>query len=213
MADGSEGGEPLRHGWIDVVSYEEASRRLRRIYDRIRGRTGQIDNILRLHSLRPHTLEGHLSLYKSVLHHTDNRLPGWLLEAIGVYVSLLNGCDYCLEHHFAGLRRLLKDEERARDIRRALEREQFSAVLDAREVEVLAYARLLTVDPSRVSEEAIERLRAVGLQDGEILEVNQVTAYFAYANRTVQGLGGTSAGEVLGLSPESSADLSEWEHD
>ena len=92
--------------WIETIGYESSDGRLRRTYNRVRGPDGQIDNILRLHSLRPHTLEGHLALYKSALHHTGNRLPVWLLEAIGTYVSLLNGCDYCRDHHFEGLRRL-----------------------------------------------------------------------------------------------------------
>lgn len=199
--------------WIDTVGYESSGARLRRIYDRVRGPGGQIDNILRLHSLRPHTLEGHLALYKSTLHHTGNRLPIWLLEAIGTYVSLLNGCAYCLDHHYEGLRRLLADDERARAMRTAMETADLATGFDDRDAEILRYAGRLTRDPASVSKGDIERLRAVGLGDGEILEVNQVTAYFAYANRTVQGLGGTTEGEVLGLSPATSDDLGDWEHD
>lgn len=198
--------------WIETIGYESSSGRLRRIYDRVRGPEGQIDNILRLHSLRPHTLEGHLALYKSALHHTGNRLPIWLLEAIGTYVSLLNGCEYCLDHHFAGLRRLLADAERAGAMRTAMETGDLTTAFDDREVEILRYAERLTLDPGTTTESDIEHLRAVGLGDGEILEVNQVTAYFAYANRTVQGLGGTTEGEVLGLSPDPSDDLGEWRH-
>ncbi len=198
--------------WIETIGYEGSSGRLRRIYDRIRGPEGQIDNILRLHSLRPHTLEGHLALYKSALHHTGNRLPIWLLEAIGTYVSLLNGCEYCLDHHFAGLRRLLADAERAGAMRTAMETGDLTTAFDDREVEILRYAERLTLDPGTTTESDIEHLRAVGLGDGEILEVNQVTAYFAYANRTVQGLGGTTEGEVLGLSPDPSDNLGEWRH-
>lgn len=198
--------------WIETIGYERSQGRLRRIYDRIRGPAGQVDNILRLHSLRPHTLESHLALYKSALHHTGNRLPVWLLEAIGTYVSLLNGCDYCLKHHFEGLRRLVADDQRAAAMRAAMATGDPAAAFDDREVEILRYAERLTRDPAAISKDDIERLRAVGLRDGEILEVNQVTAYFAYANRTVQGLGGTTDGEVLGLSPETSDDLSDWEH-
>ncbi len=198
--------------WIETIGYESSSGRLRRIYDRVRGPEGQIDNILRLHSLRPHTLEGHLALYKSALHHTGNCLPIWLLEAIGTYVSLLNGCEYCLDHHFAGLRRLLADAERAGAMRTAMETGDLTTAFDDREVEILRYAERLTLDPGTTTESDIEHLRAVGLGDGEILEVNQVTAYFAYANRTVQGLGGTTEGEVLGLSPDPSDNLGEWRH-
>ena len=198
--------------WIDTLPYEEAGGRLKRAYDRVRGPSGQIDNILRLHSLRPHTLEAHLALYKSVLHHTANRLPAWLLEAIGVYVSLLNRCDYCLEHHFAGLKRLLEDEARAAGMRGAMESGRLEQGFAPREVQILRYAERLTREPAAVEKSDIGRLRDAGLDDGEILEVNQVVSYFAYANRTVQGLGGSAEGELLGLSPAESEDLGNWEH-
>ena len=55
-------------------------------------------------------------------------------------------------------------------------------------------------------------MRAQGFGDGEILEINQVTSYFAYANRTVSGLGVNIDGEVLGLSPEESADEADCAH-
>jgi len=39
-----------------------------------------------------------------------NTLPGWLLEPIGVYVSLLNNCAYCVDHHAVGLAREPADQ-------------------------------------------------------------------------------------------------------
>jgi uncharacterized peroxidase-related enzyme len=200
--------------WIERIPYDSATGRLRTIYDRITGPPGELDNILTVHSLRPHTLEGHMALYKNVLHHTGNRLPTWLLETIGVYVSLLNRCDYCVEHHFAGLRRLLADDDRATSIRAAIDTGDLEA-FEPRERAMLVYARKLTLDPASVSEADLERLRAAGMDDGEILEVNQVAAYFAYANRTVQGLGVTTDGDVLGLAPGlAPADSAggDWQH-
>ncbi len=198
--------------WIETVGDAEASGRLRVLYDRVRGPGGQIDNILRLHGLRPHTLEGHMALYKSVLHHSGNRLPAWLLETIGVHVSLLNDCDYCVEHHFAGLRRLLADDERAKAVREALESGRLRDVFEPREAAALRYAEKLTRAPGSIREPDVAILREEGLDDGEILEVNQVASYFAYANRTVLGLGGTTEGEVLGLSPGGSDDPDDWRH-
>ena len=195
--------------WIERIGYEAASGRLRAVYDRIRGPHGELDNILTVHSLRPHTLEGHMALYKNVLHHTANRLPTWLLETIGVYVSRLNRCDYCVDHHLAGLRRLLADDHRTDALRSAIEADDVER-LEPRERAILSYARRLTLDPVR-HRAGIAPLRDVGLDDGEILEVNQVVAYFAYANRTVQGLGVTTHGDVLGLSPEDSGDDA-WSH-
>ena len=51
-----------------------------------------------------------------------------------------------------------------------------------------------------------------GSSDGEILEINQVTAYFNYANRTVLGLGVNTDSDILGLSPGDSADSTNWQH-
>lgn len=198
--------------WIRTISDNDATGRLRTLYDRIRGPGGAIDNIMRVHGLRPHTMEGHLALYKSVLHHARNELPRWLLETVGVYVSALNGCDYCVEHHAAGLARLLGDPERSRAIRDALERDRPSDALDGREAVVLAYAKALTVAPSQVAEAHVAAMRDAGLSDGEILEVNQVVAYFAYANRTVLGLGVTTDGDRLGLSPSAADAPDDWGH-
>ena len=58
----------------------------------------------------------------------------------------------------------------------------------------------------------VQLLRNAGLDDGEILEINQVTAYFNYANRTVLGLGCSTAGDIIGLSPNNSDDPDNWNH-
>ena len=54
-------------------------------------------------------------------------------------------------------------------------------------------------------------MREKGWDDGQILEINQVAAYFNYANRTVLGLGVTADGDVLGTSP-SGDDPDDWGH-
>ena len=74
------------------------------------------------------------------------------------------------------------------------------------------YAAMLTSAPSDINENDIADLRAAGLSDGEILEVNQVTAYFAYANRTVLGIGINTDGDIIGLSPNDSANPDNWGH-
>ena len=199
--------------WIKTVAYEKASGRLKKLYDRIKGPDNNVDNIMLAHSLRPHTMEGHMALYKYVIHHSSNTLEKAYLETVGVYVSMLNDCKYCIEHHFSGLCRLLKDQDRADAIRSALESEEPAAAFAGKELAGLNYARLLTVDPTAIEAQDIEDLRDVGFDDGEILELNQVSAYFSYANRTVLGLGINTDGDVLGLSPGDSDDPENWSHD
>jgi len=203
--------------FIKTINPEDADGKLQEIYARLAGPGGKVDNILLAHALRPATLEGHMALYKAVLHHRDNNLPKYYLEIIGVYVSLLNKCAYCVDHHFAGLKRLINDDGRADGIFAALkaaatgERDGLS-ILTAREAAGLAYAEKLTRTPANMSEGDAEALRKAGFDDGDILEINQIAAYFAYANRTVLGLGVSVQGETLGLSPDNSDDENDWGH-
>ena len=198
--------------WISTISYDAARGTLRALYDRIKGPDNNVDNIMLAHSLRPHSMQGHMTLYKYVLHHPRNTLAKSYLESIGTYVSMLNNCDYCVEHHFAGLARLLDDDNLARRIRQALEDEDPAAAFAGRELTGLHYAEKLTVAPSAVTADDIAELKAAGFDDGEILELNQVIAYFAYANRTVLGLGINTEGDIIGLSPGDSSDADNWSH-
>lgn len=198
--------------WIKTISSEDAVGRLKQIYDRLKGPDGELDNILLAHSLRPHTLEGHLSLYKNVLHHSGNRLDKWLLEAIGTYVSMLNECAYCVSHHFAGMKRLIGNEAKADEIYQALERRVPEQAFDKNQTLLLKYAQKLTLRAVDIGQEDIKLLRNAGYDDGEILEVNQVTAYFNYANRTVLGLGVSLVGDALGFSPNNPKDDEDWSH-
>lgn len=154
-----------------------------------------------------------MALYKATLHHSGNAIPKWFLETLGVWVSMLNACAYCVDHHYAGLERLLKDPERAGALRRAMAAGDIDAIpLDAREKVAMAYARQLTVAPAALAQNDIDTLRTAGWSDAEILEINQVCAYFAYANRTVLGLGCSTKGDILGLSPGNAADPDDWSH-
>ncbi|MDH3743249.1 MAG: carboxymuconolactone decarboxylase family protein, partial [Hyphomicrobiales bacterium] len=146
--------------WIDHIPYADAEGRLRQLYDRIKGPDDNVDNIMLAHSLRPHTMEGHMTLYKYVLHHSANTLDKWYLEAIGVYVSLINKCDYCVEHHFGGLMRLVGDTGRANEMRRALEAGNPGEAFDDRQTAGLDYAQMLTCDAASLTAESIAALRS-----------------------------------------------------
>lgn len=208
----SEPAAPGRgRAWIAGIEPDAAEGRLAELYRRIAGPGGEVDNILRVHALRPHTLEAHMALYRATLHHARNALPRSLLESLGVYVSVCNGCDYCVEHHAAGLARLVGDA-RAAEIRAALEARRPEGAFAGRELQACRYARALTERPAELREADVAALREAGFEDGEILEINQVCAYFAYANRTVLGLGVSTRGDVLGLSPSETADERDWGH-
>ncbi len=197
--------------WIRIISFKESKGKLRKLYEKITGPNNNVDNIMMIHSLRPHTMVGHMAIYKNVLHHSNNTLPKWYLETLGVYVSILNKCPYCIEHHFSGLQKLLENKDIALNIKIELEKDEYHSVENESYKEGLKYAKKLTLNTNSLTQKDIEKLKEKGMSDGEILEVNQVVSYFNYANRTVLGLGVTTEGDVLGLSPNSSQE-DNWNH-
>ena len=199
--------------WIKTVPYKDATGKLKVLYDRVKGPDNNVDNIMMMHSRRPHLMEGHMAIYKYVLHHSGNTIPKWFLEVLGIWVSSLNECNYCVERHFAGMKRLLGDAPRADAIRVAIKtRDPDAAPLDAAQKLAMDYARILTCDPAGLTENHAIALHNSGYTDGEIFEINQVSAYFSYANRTVLGLGCSTKGDILGLSPNNSNDPDNWSH-
>jgi len=198
--------------WIHHIAYEDSEGQLRALYDRVKGPDDNVDNIMLAHSLRPHTMEGHMALYKATLHHAHNAIAPWFLEALGVCTSLLNGCTYCVEHHFIGMKQQLEDDPRANAIRKVLESEDLALAFSDKEIAALEYAQQLTREPSTLTQEAVNSLHNKGWSDAEVLEINQVVAYFNYANRTVLGLGVHTDGDVLGLSPNATEDPQDWSH-
>lgn len=181
-----------------MIPLAEATGRLKELYQRVTTPHGTVDNVMRAHSLRPETMEGHLVLYKSVLHNPANTLPFWFLEVVASYVSMTNRCDYSLTHHFTNARRLIDDKTRSDAIYSALQRQTPEDVFAGKELALLNYARKLTAEVGNMARADYDALKAAGCDDGEILEVNQVCAYFNYSNRLLNGLGVTTEGDVIG---------------
>ena len=198
--------------WIEEIEYENAEGRLKSIYEKVKGPDNNVDNVLKIHSLRPHSLVGHMALYKNVLHNSNNTVPKWFLETLGVYTSYLNKCKYCVEHHFTGLKRLLNNDDKAYEIMKAVEHDNFETCLEEKYAKATLYAKKLTLSVANTEKKDIEELKKVGFSDGEILEVNQVVSYFNYVNRTVVGLGVNADGDILGLSPNDSNNENNWSH-
>ena len=88
-------------------------------------------------------------------------------------------------HHRRGLRLLLKDDSLAE----AIEEDWRSAPLSQKRTAMLQYATKLTLTPSEVTARDVEALRGVGFSDRDVLDIVEVTAYYAYANRVADGLG------------------------
>jgi uncharacterized peroxidase-related enzyme len=78
---------------------------------------------------------------------------------------------------------------RGGELAAALQRDYSTAAVNERQRALLDYAVKLTVTPGRMVEADLQPMRDNGLSDRDILDVNQVVAYFAYVNRVADGLG------------------------
>ena len=184
--------------WIRMIEDAEASGELSGALEMARTPHGTVDNVMRVHSLRPSTMVGHIKLYRSVLHDESNELPEWLQETVGSYVSLLNGCDYSWANHWANARHLIGDSGRAVEIERALRTKRPGDAFDGEALALLEYAERLTLAAAEIQQSDVDALKRAGLDDGRILEANQIICYFNYVNRLLNGLGVTTEGDVVG---------------
>lgn len=77
-----------------MIQENEADAGLAALYERARDpRTGQLDNIMSIHSLNPAGLAAHLQLYDAVMRSTAT-LRKVERELIAVVVSQINACHY-----------------------------------------------------------------------------------------------------------------------
>jgi uncharacterized peroxidase-related enzyme len=71
----------------------------------------------------------------------------------------------------------------------AIKEDYREAAISTADRAMLDYVRKLTLTPAATVEEDIRSLRDQGFGDKAILEINQITGFFAWCNRTVDGLG------------------------
>jgi len=171
--------------YIETIAPEDATGELADLYKRVGNPDGTVDNVMSIHALNPDTLRTHFEMYTAALHR-PSPLSRAEREMVAVVVSRLNGCRYCLQHHLAGLKRLLPDD-RHRDADCLADGRVTR--LPERENAIIAYAMKLTTNPHDMQVGDVEALRDAGLDDRAILDLAQCIGYFCYVNRIVQGLG------------------------
>ena len=184
--------------WIEMISDADADEDLLEVLKLARTPHGTVDNVMRVHSLRPNTMKGHVILYRAALHDDTNTIPMWFQETISSYVSILNDCPYSLANHWSNARHLIDDEDRADKVEKALHDKQPQNAFEGAELALLQYAEKLTLNPGAMVQQDVQVLKDLGVPDGEILEANQIVGYFNYVNRCLNGLGVTTDGDIVG---------------
>ena len=83
--------------------------------------------------------------------------------------------------------RLTQDEALVADLKTAWRQ----APLTPADFAMLAYSEKLTLTPWAMTQSDVVALREAGFSDAAILDINQVTGYYAFVNRLADGLGVT----------------------
>ena len=79
--------------WIKTIPEEAAEGHLAELYKRYREPECGVDNVLKVHSLSPRSMEAHYDLYKCLMRST-RELRKVKREMIAVVVSAINQCHY-----------------------------------------------------------------------------------------------------------------------
>lgn len=185
--------------WIKMISDKDADEELSEVLNLARTPHGTVDNVMRVHSLRPNTMKGHVTLYRAALHDDSNTIPMWFQETISSYVSILNDCPYSYANHWKNAAHLMQDPTKAKQVEIALNAKKPKSHFIGAELVMLEYTEKLTLKPGEMVETDVIKLRENGVDDGQILELNQIIGYFNYVNRLLNGLGVTTSGDTVGF--------------
>jgi uncharacterized peroxidase-related enzyme len=171
--------------WVDTVAWTDAEGVLKEAYDWQAERLGEPTEFTMLGSLYPDIVMERLRLYRAVA-----ACPSALDERerdLAAYVtSLINGTTHCA----SGLRVKLRTLEVDADVMAVIAANPTApATGDSRLDAILAYAACLTGQPRSVDGKHVDALRAAGLSDLDIVDLNNIVAYYNYINRVANGLG------------------------
>ncbi len=170
--------------WITTVPPEEARGKLAEAYAIQRSKLGYVSELTQLGSLYPELVATRLELY-AIVDATPSGVPEWVRRAVALLTSVLNRCLFCTVGHSNRLR-----EDGRGDIVDAIVADPEHVTSDdPRVAAVFDYTRALTLRPGDITRQEIELLRAHGWTDLDILDINNIAAYYGYINRVASGLG------------------------
>jgi uncharacterized peroxidase-related enzyme len=162
--------------------------------DEVEVKSGFVPNIFLALAHRPEEWRAFFAYHDALM---DKETPGLTKadrEIIVVATSAENDCLYCVVAHGAIARIRARNpriaEQVATDWRKA--------ELDDRQQAIVEFAVRLAVEPSTVTAEHLEALRAHGLTDEDVWDVGSISAFFAMSNRLVH-LAGTMPNEEFYL--------------
>ncbi len=171
--------------WIETIDPDDATGLLKEAYDWQAERLGEPTEFTMLGSLYPEIVMERLRLYRAVEGCPSALAPGE--RQLAAYVaSMMNGTGHCASGLRVKLPTLGVDEATIDAVTRDA---AHVTTGDERLDTILRYAARLSQQPIAVTAADVDALREVGLDDLDILDLNNIVAYYCYINRVANGLG------------------------
>jgi uncharacterized peroxidase-related enzyme len=164
--------------WLPLVSEEQASPEVKRIYAYLRENWGFVPNYFLALGSDPALLQDQVNLFTHAMFE-ERTLPRVIKEQIALVVSGLNLSNYCLAAHLEILGRLGID----RSLGRKLALDYANAPVEPKVMALFQFAEKLSRKPADVEKSDVDRLREHGWDDTAILETTLVASLYACANR------------------------------
>lgn len=166
--------------FIDTIAPRDAEGDVREMYERQQGSWGYVPNYALVFSRRPEVLARWGRLLAEIRRPmSDRRFELVTLAAAQVYRHTS-----CSLAHGAKLAEILGEDEVVSFATGA-----GSAALTEAEREMVRYARKIAADASQVTQEDVARLKAHGLDDGEIFDIAAAVAGRAFLTKLLDALG------------------------
>ena len=163
---------------VSYVEMEEAAPEVREIYEqKLKGKPGNIQKAL---AHRPELLKNFLNFYASVGRSLERRL----FELLYLRVSMINNCQYCLQHHLASSKRAGLTQEDWQALKDHAHAPRFS---DNEKI-ALAYAEKITHPPTSDAAAEAEALKGA-FSEEHVVDIIATVALANLTNRMTDGLG------------------------
>ncbi|WP_426131709.1 carboxymuconolactone decarboxylase family protein [Pararhizobium sp. PWRC1-1] len=162
------------------ATINDAPEASRPVLEAIQKQIGSVPNIFRLVSNSPAALNGLTALQGAL---GKGKLAPATRERIALTMAEANGCDYCLSaHSYTGTKFAKLDENEIDANRRGTSN-------DAKAAAAVEFARALVDARGSVPPGEIEKVRAAGYSDAEILEIIAHVALNTFTNYVNEALG------------------------
>ncbi|HEX8967495.1 MAG TPA: peroxidase-related enzyme [Chloroflexota bacterium] len=171
--------------WIRTIPWSDAAGTLKEAYDWQAKRLGEPTEYTQLGSLYPELVMQRLQLYK-VVEACSSGLSPIERQTAALVTSVLNETPHCSSGLVLKLESLGAEK---RFLDRLANDPRTTRSGEPRLDTIIDYAVKLTLTPGQVSQADIDALRAQGLDDLDILDLNNMVAYYCYTNRVANGLG------------------------